>query len=123
MPKKKDVVTGIWESTAFEKNGVDYITSYIKLDGYGATKDTRRANSIWGDVENIRRAAGGHTKADLYSGSDFIGTMTLHKKLDFFGNYGSFLDGDLKLNIRTGKATLWDDDLGSHWVAKMSYDI
>lgn len=118
----RDTITGIWNSTFFERNGVDYLTSYVKLDGYGSYKETIRANSIWGDLENIRRTRAGDTRADFYSGNEFLGTITVHRAIAPFGDYGSYLDGDLRLNTRTGHATLWDDDLANHWVYKIQYD-
>lgn len=118
----RDSITGIWNSTYFERNGVDYLTSYVKLDGYEPYQETVRANSIWGDIENIRRSGKGHTKADLYSGKEFLGTITVHRAIDFFDNYGSYLDGDLKLNTGNGRVTLWDDDLANHWIGKIQYD-
>lgn len=118
----RDSITGIWNSTFFERNGVDYLTSYVKLDGYEPYQETVRANSIWGDIENIRRTGKGHTKADFYSGKEFLGTITIHRSIEPFGNYGSYLDGDLKLNAGNGRATLWDDDLANHWIGKIQYD-
>ncbi len=118
----KDVITGNWTSRQFERDGVDYVTSTIKLDGYRTYSETRRANSIWGDIENVRRAAKGHTKADLYDGRFKIATVTLHKGFDYFGDYGSSLDGRLRLDVGSEKLTMWDSDLASnHWVAKIAY--
>lgn len=119
---RRDVVTGFWESTYFTRSGVDYVRSYIDLDGYDPITETRRASSIWGDLENIRKSRGGHVKADLYDGSSFLGTMTIHKNIGLDRTY-SFLDGTISLNLRNGKGTLWDDDLASHWIAKVDYDI
>ena len=48
--------------------------------------------------------------------------MTLHRNVDSFGYYGSYIDGDVILNTRSGKATLWDDDFANHWVARIQYD-
>jgi hypothetical protein len=118
----KDVITGNWASRQFERGGIDYVTSTIKLDGYRSFSETRRANSIWGDIENVRRVAKGHTKADIYDGRFKIATAKLHRKFDFFGDYGSYLDGRLKLDARSEKLTMWDSDLASnHWVAKIAY--
>jgi hypothetical protein len=67
----RDVITGVWSSSYFQRNGLDYFTSYVKFVGYRPYQETVRANSIRGDIENIRRSRSGHTIADLYSGNDF----------------------------------------------------
>jgi hypothetical protein len=119
---RRDIVTGLWESTYFNRNKINYVRSYIDLDGYDSITETRRASSIWGDIENIRQGKNGHTKADLYDGSDFLGGMIFHRNIDLDRSY-SYLDGTISLNLRNGKGTLWDDDLANHWVAKVKYDI
>jgi hypothetical protein len=46
----------------------------------------------------------------------------VHRAIDLFGNYGSYLDGDLKLDVGNGRLTLWDNDLANHWISKAQYD-
>ena len=121
MPRR-DKVTGLWESTYFNRNNTNYVRSYIDLDGYDPITETRRANSIWGDIENIRQGKNGHIKADLYDDSVFLGAMIFHRNIDLDRSY-SYLDGTISLNLRNGKGTLWDDDLANHWIAKVNYDI
>jgi hypothetical protein len=118
----KDVITGKWETSAFSRRGVGYIKSTIKIKGYPSFTQTRRANSIWGDIENVRTTSKGHTKADIYDGRRKLATMTLHKKFSFYGNYGNELGGRFALNMRTEKGKFWDSDLASHWIYKAAFD-
>ena len=118
---KKDVVTGKWKTSSFTRRGVGYVKSTIKINGYDPITETRRANSIWGDIENIRSTRSGHTKADLYDNKRQIATMTLHRKFDFFGSYDEQLGGKFNLNLKTEKAKFWEPSLANHWVYKASY--
>jgi|688.fasta_scaffold1042815_1 hypothetical protein len=119
---RKDIITGKWEASSFTRRGVAYVKSTIKIKGYDSITETRRANSIWGDIENIRATRSGHTKADLYDGKTQIATMTLHKKFDFFGNYGNQLSGRFNLNLKTESGKFWEPSLANHWVYKASYN-
>lgn len=118
---RRDTITGQWSSRYFDRRGVKYITSTLKPDGYRAFSETRRANSIWGDIENVREGRGGHTLADLYDGRRQVATIKLHRKFDIYENYGGYLDGRFKLRLGSEKVTLWDSDLANHWVAKGQY--
>jgi hypothetical protein len=118
---KKDIITGKWKTSSFTRRGVEYVKSTMKIKGYDPITETRRANSIWGDIENIRATRSGHTKADLYDGKRQIATMTLHKKFEFFGSYGDQLSGKFNLNLRTEKAKFWEPNLANHWVYKAAY--
>lgn len=118
---RRDKITGLWSSRQFSRNGVGYVTTTLRPKGYGPVSETRRANSIWGDIENIRKGRGGHTYADLYDGRRQIATMKLHRDFSFYKDYGSYLDGRFKLGLRSERMTLWDSDLSNHWVAKAQY--
>jgi hypothetical protein len=117
---KRDIITGDWEASSFTRRGVSYVKQTITIKGYDPIAETRRASSIWGDIENIRSTSSGHTKANLYDEKVQIATITLHRMFDFFGDYGDQIGGRFKLNLNTEKSVFWESDLANHWAYKAS---
>lgn len=118
---RRDKIIGTWSLRLFRRNGVSYVTSTIKGKGLDPIIETERSRSIWGvgdDLKNIRKGKGGHSYADVYDDSQLVGIVKLHRDFSFYKNYGGYLDGRYKTDLRSGRVTLWDNDLSHHWVSK-----
>jgi hypothetical protein len=117
----RDIITGKWESRLFSRNNIDYVTSHVKFKGLKAVKDTQRASSIWGDLENIRKTREGRYEADYYEGNKRTAVLTLNRGIEPYGSYGDYLDGTISLDLNKTIATMWDRDISKNWIAKIDY--
>ena len=113
------MITGKWTVSVKQGRGLDLVTTCIDLKGYDRTCDTQRSNNLLGMYENVRYNKKGHMKADLYDGRKYLGEVRIHKRfIDFDANYA---DGTLKIDTRMDNMTMFDDDFGRGWVAKIFY--
>ena len=118
---KKDIITGQWTAKSFTRRGIGYVKTTLKSKSFDTITNTARANSLLGNIENIRTTRSGHTKADFFEKKKQIGTLTLHKKFDISDNYGDKLSGRFSINLDTEKGKFWEPTLANHWFYKTSY--
>jgi hypothetical protein len=118
---KKDIITGQWTTKSFTRRGIGYVKSTLKGKGFDTITNTVRANSVLGNIENIRTTRSGHTKFDLFEKKRQTGTLTLHKKFDISDNYDDKLSGRFSINLDTEKGKFWEPTLANHWFFKISY--
>ena len=85
--------------------------------------ETERANSILGDLENIRYSKRGYMKGDLYEGRRMIAEMTFHPKYIDYAEGRSYMDGRFRINIADDKMLMFDDDIQRKWIARAEYFI
>ena len=118
---KRDILTGTWSTRIQQRRGLDLITSCVRVKSLGSECATERANSILGNIENIRYTRRGAMKADLYDGRDFLGEMTIRKGYNEWTEGRSFFDGGLRLNTRKDEMIMLDDDFARGMVMKVEY--
>ncbi len=117
----KDIITGQWTTKSFTRRGIGYVKSTFKGKGFDTVTDTSRANSVLGNIENIRTTRSGHTKFDVFKKKRQTGTAILHKNFDLTDNYGDKLSGRFSINLDTEKGKFWEPTLANHWFFKISY--
>ena len=120
---KRDLITGRWTARLKQRGRTQEITTCLYPRGYDAICETKRANSILGDIENIRYTRRGYMKGDLYDGRRMIAEMTFHPKYIDYGEKQrtSYLDGRFRVNTADDEMLMFDDDIQKMWVARAEY--
>ena len=120
---KRDLTTGKWTARLKKRGRSQEITTCLYPRGYDSICETERANSILGDLENIRYSKRGYMKGDLYEGRRMIAEMTFHPKYIDYAEGRSYMDGRFRINIADDKMLMFDDDIQRKWIARAEYFI
>ena len=122
---KRDLITGQWTARLKKRRGTQLIKTCLYPKGYDPICETKRSNSILGDIENIRYNRRGYMKRDLYEGRRKIAEMTFHPKyIDYAEERAvSYLDGRFRINTATDEMLMFDDDIQRKWIARVEYFI
>lgn len=121
--RSRDLITGTWTSRLKKRRGLDVLTACVDFDSrrYDDVCETSRVNDILGDIEGMKKTGRGNWVMDVYDGKKLLSEMTMIKGYKEWTEGRTFLDGTLRMDLKSNVLTMLDDDFAKGMVIKHDY--